>query len=281
MKTLNDNWFEDRLQPAGGLSATGNLHLKTARPVETDLAYIGEKYQLLTRVARQPVRASFATPDDGFRERDSTHKTEFKHPRSYGEPKAPQNPTLITTENAPVLPPEKRELEGPRSGHGAAINRHPPNHDQRWFNTSNGDFYGEGGSRLKRGLRSSCSAPDLNRGAGLTSEHTEYRATATGRAVGKLVGEVYRESDNPATDTKTQKQWLYAPCQGVSNVHLGGAKQRAMGPDNHMSLPLGEGNMAKIRETMKARGGVFGRTATHITKSSSQISGIKIFRDAD
>ena len=34
-------------------------------------------------------------------------------------------PTMITTANAPVCPPETRELPGPRSGFGAHINRHP------------------------------------------------------------------------------------------------------------------------------------------------------------
>ena len=34
-------------------------------------------------------------------------------------------PTMITTANAPVCPPETRELSGPRSGFGAHINRHP------------------------------------------------------------------------------------------------------------------------------------------------------------
>lgn len=285
LKTLNDNWFEDRLQPAESLTATGSLHLKKPRPVETDLAYLGERYHPLTRTARLPPRTSYAIPDDGFSETQTTHKADYAHPRSHGEPRGPTAPSLINTANAPVLPPEKRELDGPPSGFGAAIHRHPANHDQRFFSTTHGDFFGEHGPRTKKAppLGYSASASSLIRSkseaSGISSEHQEERAKGSGKKVGQLTGEPWRESTNPAKDTKTQKQWLYAPCPGITNVHLGGSKKRVLGPDNEMSLPLGEGNMLKIREAAKLRQGMFARSATHITRGAHLLPGVTVFQD--
>jgi hypothetical protein len=187
---------------------------------------------------------------------------------------------MITTTNAPVLPPEKRELVGPRSGFGSSLDRHPDNHDQRFWNTSHGDSYGEHGPRSKQGkalLKASMSAPTL--GAGLTSEHMEARAMSGGRAVGKLTGECYKVSSDPAKDTKTQKQWMYGADPAMTHIHLGGTKKRLQGPDNEMSLPLGEGNMAKIRESAKLRGGMFARSATHITRGAHLLPGVTVFQD--
>mmetsp|Transcript_23480 Transcript_23480/g.47537 ORF Transcript_23480/g.47537 Transcript_23480/m.47537 type:complete len:215 (+) Transcript_23480:102-746(+) len=124
-------------------------HGKTARPYETDLAYIGERYDVLSRIARHDPKPSYATPDDGFNEKSRTSSVDFAHPRSHPEFfKAHDSaPVLITTENAPVCPPERRPLPGPRSGFGACISRHGENHDQRFLNTTTGDYFGGEGVR--------------------------------------------------------------------------------------------------------------------------------------
>jgi len=184
LKTLNDNWFEDRCQPPGSLSATaaGN---KINRPYETDLAYIGERYDVLSRIARFPTRASYALPEDGFNEKEKTSLVDFADPRSrndWGKGKAIA-PTMITTENAPVDPnKEKRELPGTRSGFGAHIHRHDEGHDRRWFNTTSGDFYGEGSRQKMERPCASTLHP-----AGLDTEHEEARVQ--GVKVGVLWGE--------------------------------------------------------------------------------------------
>jgi len=135
-----------------------------ARPYETDLAYIGERYDVLSRIARKTQPPSFATPDDGFNEKLRTSSVDFAHPKSHaaffkGHVSAP---VMITTENAPVCPPERRPLPGPRSGFGAAISRHGDNHEQRFFNTTTGDFFGGEGVRRPP----PCQDPSAMRAAG-------------------------------------------------------------------------------------------------------------------
>uniref|UniRef100_A0A7S2AI01 Uncharacterized protein n=1 Tax=Alexandrium andersonii TaxID=327968 RepID=A0A7S2AI01_9DINO len=126
-----------------------HLEGKTARPYETDLAYIGERYDVLSRIARHPNKPSFAIPDDGFNEKCRTSSVDYAHPRTHKEFfKAHDSaPVIITTENAPVCPPERRPLPGPRSGFGASIGRHGENHEQRFLNTTTGDYFGGEGVR--------------------------------------------------------------------------------------------------------------------------------------
>ena len=68
-KTLNDNWFEDRVQPeerqrVSGGSKPRPRHL---RAVEQDLiGIVGNRAEQLTRMERYVWPPSYATPDDGF-----------------------------------------------------------------------------------------------------------------------------------------------------------------------------------------------------------------------
>eukprot|EP00933_Yihiella_yeosuensis_P082938 TRINITY_DN96984_c0_g1_i1.p1 TRINITY_DN96984_c0_g1~~TRINITY_DN96984_c0_g1_i1.p1 ORF type:complete len:308 (-),score=30.83 TRINITY_DN96984_c0_g1_i1:184-1041(-) len=277
LKTLNDNWYEDRCQPPGCTTATGPVEEKVARPYETDLAYIGERYDVLARVARVPLRPSYATPEDGFNEKSKTSLTDFAHPRErpeYGRSKAVA-PVMINTLNAPVRPPEMRELPGTQSGFGALISRHDANHDQRFWNTASGDFYGYrenyGTNRPPR------KDPAEHRDAGVSTEHEEARPQ--GLRVGVMCGEAYNESANPASDTRTQRSWLYQPDASIRHIHLGGTRRSLPAQDSELSLPLGEGAMKKVREDLKARQGRLFRTATYITKGKGSRYGVSIFQD--
>ncbi|CAJ1375264.1 unnamed protein product [Effrenium voratum] len=179
---------------------------------------------------------------------------------------------MITTANAPVCPPEVRELPGPRSGFGAHIHRHPDNHDKRFFNTTHGEFYGEG-SRQKV-TRDAYSIPHA---AGLSAEHTEGRVN--GMKVGMLCGEAYNDSSNPGSNTRTQRSWLYQGDPALKNLHHAGKKPSLPSFDTELSLPLGEGAMSKVRADLKARQGRLYRVATHITKGNHKRPGISIFQD--
>lgn len=273
-RTLNENWFEDRCQPPGSLTAIGPSQKKQARPYETDLAYIGERYDVLARVSRVPPRPTFALPDDGFNEKSKTSLVDFADPRTRGEwgKGRAYAPPLVNTENAPVRPPETRELPGTRSGFGGHLPRHEENHDQRFFNTTSGDFYGEG-VRTKGPF----VCPSTLRAAGTTTEEAEARTQ--GLRVGVLCGEAFNDSNNQGINTRTQRSWLYSPDASLRNIHLGGTRPRISTNDNELSLPLGEGAMSKIRADLKERQGRLFRTATHITKSSMSKSGIAIFAD--
>lgn len=274
MRTLNDNWFEDRFQPEGGLSATANLHRKSPRAYETDLAYIAERYDVLGRISRIPPRVSYATPDDGFDEKGTTCLVDFADPRSrtdWGKGKA-LAPTMITTENAPVCPPETRELPGERSGFGAHVHRHGEQHGKSFFNTTMGDYYGEG-SRKSTPRR----CPAMAEASGVSTQHEEERVQGT--RVGLLCGEAYCGSDNPACNTRMQRSWLYEADPALRNIHHGGIRRDVSKFDSELSLPLHEGAMSRVRADLQERKGRLYRTATNITKGRGHKPGVSIFQD--
>jgi len=273
LSTLNSNWFEDRHQPAGGLTATSTLHRKAPREYETDLAYVGERYDVLSRISRMPQRESYATPNDGFNEKLRTSSVDFAHPKGRPGPKGSTAPILITTGNAPVCPPEQRPLPGPASGFGAAIHRHDATHDQRFWNTTHGDFFGEPFARTGT-VRADPGARPLP--SGVSTEHEEARVQ--GLRTGKLCGEYHQESSDPAVDTRTQRAWLYSSDPALRHIHLGGTRKLVPEKDSELSLPLGGGAMSKIRQDLKERKGRLYRTATHITKGASR-AGPSIFQD--
>jgi len=274
LNTLNDNWFEDRAQPEGSLTATAGLDRKYNRPYETDLAYIGERYDVLSRIGRLPPRASYATPEDGFNEKSKTSLVDFADPRSrndFGKGKAIA-PIMITTENAPVKGVEARELPGERSGFGAHIHRHDEGHDKSFFNTTMGDHFGEG-SRT----RAERFDPAQLHAAGVSTEHEEARIQ--GMKVGVLCGEAFNESENPGGNTRTQRSWLYEPDASLRNIEYGGTRRNLPKMDSALSLPIGEGAMSKVRADLKERKGRLYRTATIITKGKGHRPGISIFQD--
>jgi len=288
--TLNNNWAEDRQQPAEALAATGNTRI--VRSYESDIAYIGERYDVLNRISRMPPRVSYATPDDGFRERDCTSQLDFIPPATRKEfvSKPPAFPWLITTESVPeVSHDERRPIPGNKRGFGAVLQRHEETHEQRFFATTTAHFYGEGGPRVQpfsaRGpLRQTVVSAEAIRAtgallpAGVSTEHEENRQQ--GVKVGCLCGEKYSEATDPALDSKTQRAWLYQADPSLSNVHLGGQRRnKVKGVDNSLSLPLGDGAMSKIRSDLKDRQGRLYRTATHITKGLSKRPGVSVFED--
>jgi len=277
-KTLNDNWFEDRAQPEGALSATAGAG-RTARKVETDLAYIGERYDVLARISRFPARASYATPDDGFRETLSTNLADLRDPKAYGaySSKAMPVPPMINEANAPVCPPEQRPLEGPASGFGAPLPRHAAAHESRSWTTTHGDVYGYGDSMLARSVK---TCPSALRASGLSSEDAQNRVA--GMKCGQLCGEGFNESpDDPGRDTRSQRAWLPGGDVALANIHLGGTQPALARVDNELSLSLGDGAMAKIRADLKERKGRLCRTATNITKGAHHKSGMSVFQDDD
>jgi hypothetical protein len=274
IKTLNDNWYEDRVQPEGSLTALGDINNKVVRPYETDIAYVGERYDILTRIGRVPKRDSYATPNDGFDEKTCTSKSDFQPPQSRKEfvAKALVKPRMITTSSVPeVCSEERRPIPGNDKGFRAVIDRHDANHGIRHWNTAFGDAMGYD----RKGLVASRSDPGLFRPSGVSTEHEENRML--GMKVGVMCGEEFRNSGQPHNDTKTQRAWVYDAA--LSNIHHGGTKPRIRGLDNHMSVPIGDGAMSKIRKDLADRQGRLFRVATNITKGRDKRPGVAIFRD--
>jgi hypothetical protein len=277
-KTLNDNWYEDRHQPPGSLTGSGDPSKRNVRKYESEIAYIGERYDVLTRISRVPQKPSYATPHDGFNEKARTSSVDFAHPRSRKDfvAKPPEKPKFITTETVPeVCHEERRPLPGNARGFGAVLNRHEENHDQRHWNTSTGDSFGYGVGSRRNIMRREPS--EIPHGSGVSTEHEEGRSQ--GLRVGILCGEEYRDRGEPASDTRTQRSWLYTHDASLRNIHHGGSRPNLPKFDNELSVPIGEGAMAKVRADLKERQGRLFRTATQITKGRDKRPGIAIFKD--
>lgn len=276
LKTLNDNWLEDRLQPAGALSATGCLDRKSPRAYETDIAYIGERYDVLNRISRMPTRPSYANPDDGFNEKIPTSRADYAHPRSRIDfvAKPLQKPAFITQETVPEVNfSERRPVPGNPRGFGAVVNRHEEGHEKRYWNTTQGEFFGEGYRKFTPRLDPSTLKP-----SGVTTEMEENRIE--GVKVGKLTGEAFSQSTDPAADTATQRSWLYCADPSLRHIDRGGTRPDVPRLNNELSLPTGDGAMSKVRADLKERKGFLYRTATHITKGLGQRPGVSVFQDA-
>lgn len=288
LRTLNDNWLEDRLQPEGGTSAAGPIDDKFLRKVETEIAYVGDRYDVLTRIARCKNRASYASPDDGFRERDSTHKIMFADPRNNQEfvKNPPPKPTFITTETIPEVCYEaRRPIPGKTRGFGAVLDRWGPNHEQRFWNTTHEDTYGTRPSGATTSyyapkLSASRSDPCLLKAAGVSVMDAAHRTE--GMKVGVLCGENYKPGMDPSSDTLIQRSWQYGLDPAMKNISMGGLEKFKNLPekDNETSLPLGVGAHAGVQAAIDARSGKLFRNSTTITKGKGHHYGISIFQDA-
>jgi hypothetical protein len=275
VKTLNDNWFEDRLQAPGSLGGIGDITKKETRKHEPDIAYIGERYHILNRIARIPQKESYATPDDGFNEKFRTSSVDYAPPRSRKEfvAKPPEKPRFITTETVPEVGYEdRRPVPGSARGFGAVLNRHEDTHERRWWNTTSGDTFGEGCRSARAKL-----CPATYHAAGVTTQREEERQQ--GVKVGLLCGEEFRERGEPASDTRTQRSWLYTNDASLDNIKYGGTRPMPAKFDNELSVPIGEGAMKKVREDLKQRQGRLFRTATQITKGRDKRPGLAVFKD--
>lgn len=118
---------------------------------------------------------------------------------------------------------------------------------------------------------------ETSNAAGCSTEHEEVRST--GLKVGILCGEEFRDNGQPSQDTRVQRSWLYTHDASLKNIHFGGTRPAVGKKDNELSVPIGEGAMAKVRADLKERQGRLFRTATQITKGRDKRPGIAIFKD--
>lgn len=290
LRTLNDNWLEDRLQPEGGTSAAGSVEDKFLRKSEPDIAYIGDRIDILTRIGRCVNRKSFASPDDGFREQDSMYKVAFSDPSKNKEfvKNPPSKPCFINTETIPeVCYEERRPIPGKKAGFGAVLDRHGKNHELRFWDTTMEDSFGlsPAGARASfyapkvcgMNLKSSRSDPCLLKSAGVTVLDSANRSE--GMKVGVLCGENFKPGADPSSDTFCQRTWQYGQDPALKNIAYGGKKNLIPPKDNFLSLPLGSGAHAIIQAGLDARGGRLARNSTTITKGKGAYYGVSIFAD--
>lgn len=132
------------------------------------------------------------------------------------------------------MPNCSRPIGGTQTGFGAVINRYPQNHDQRFFDTTNGDFLGKPGPKTD----TQADPSQLSLAGG---QHRPFDKQSV-KLISNLVGEVYSKKFDPQEQTDVQRAWLYNEDPGVKAVNEGVAGKTQIQPwDNALSLPLGEG----------------------------------------
>lgn len=251
--TLQDNWCEDRLdRNEKGIKNT------ILRPMETSIANLSENgFEPLTRIARVEKKASYAVPLDGF----PSVKESSSHIHYEG-----QKSSLATLKNKLLKPTfingktihevcidTRPPAEGPRSGHGAILDRYGDDHDKRYWVTTTASHYTQQGENKL----------DRTRPAGLVKESKPDPKFA------RLVGEKFLKEVDPSVDTMAQRAWLYV--DDPSFEREGKPFERPQDKDNETSLPLGNGAQAIIRERLQKRinegSGMLFLSRTDITKA--------------
>lgn len=153
------------------------------------------------------------------------------------------------------------------------LDRHRNDHECRHWNTTSGEQFGEGSRSARARIDPATMGP-----AGVSTADEE--AHEPGVKVGLLCGEEFREKGDPASDTRTQRTWLYTDDASLRNIEqYGGVRPKPAKFDNELSVSIGEGAMKKVREDLKARQGRLFRTATQITKGRDKRPGVAVFKD--
>ncbi|CAD7941562.1 unnamed protein product [Amoebophrya sp. A120] len=261
VKTLTDNWYEDRLAPP---EADVQKFIRPDDDVKAG------------RQIRYKKPASFGTPNDGFgRVVCSRTHEDYPDPRTVPEFTFTglDHPQFITSETiAEVCYEDRRPLHQTGKGCFATIDKHPKGIYDRAWGTAERDA--RESAVLHAGLTKEMMVARTARlkettPAGVSSIKPG-RATST-----NLVGE------NPElTDIPTQRSWMNQEDPGLREYSKTGGKGPELpAKDNELSLPLGDGAQAKIMAELKARGGKLYRSSTCITTGGASKNRISIWDD--
>jgi len=261
-KTLNDNWFEDRLQ----VKSPGRSLERHVRHVESDIA--------TTRLSRSLQEPSFAIPDDGFaRYQTSKTQEEYPHPRTRTEVvfNPPKKTEFLNTETIPeVCHADRRPMNDvPARGFRAVLTRHDDTEGERSWTTS---------------TRDGVAIPPGQSQEQYDTRRTELKTKAAGvpgirdfelRKEGGLVGENERLCNIPV-----QRAWMAQEDPGLREFHKNGGNPGSLpATDNELSLPIGDGAQKKVMEALKTRGGKLYRTKTSITQTKAKKGGFSVWDD--
>jgi len=130
-----------------------------------------------------------------------------------------EKPTMrmINKYNIAELSLVDRPIGGPPTGFGSTINRFPPTHDQRNFNTTNTEFFGTAPKKATDQVVNEFMET-YNKQAGGQVRPFETQGV---KLISNLTGEVYSKSFDPQEQTDVQRSWLYHEDPGVRAVNEG------------------------------------------------------------
>jgi len=172
---------------------------------------------------------------------------------------AKEKPTekLIRKENLSDLLHKPRDISGPLFGFSARLPAHGADHNKRYFETSYRAYYGYPGK---------FGAPKV------VDTYLMTNAFAAGkervpRHLPKshvlMAGEILRKSGDPKYDTETQRVWIGKKDPSVLVAESSASFQPLPDTDNALSLPLGDGERARM--LLLERPGIYNKKKTDVT----------------
>ena len=178
---------------------------------------------------------------------------------------------MINKYNIAELSLVDRPIGGTQTGFGSIINRFPATHDQRSFNTTQGDFHGT--NTLKSPEQTVTDFQALyNKQAGGNARPLDLQKV---RTVSCLTGENLSKKDgdkkDPQEHTDVQRSWLYSKDAAVAAVRQQPevAVSQILPYDNALSLPLGDGIWSQKPKSDEP--GFFRRIRTDVTIQKNNI----------
>lgn len=266
-KTLNDNWFEDRVAPKWEKPET------KLRKVETDLGSIESgRYEVLGRTTRKPHRPSYATPDYGTGSyKTSVTQDQFPPPASRKEVFVPEPKARFINDVtiSEVCTDGKRPVTGPFRGWRAPLPRHEEGHGKVFFEaTSKRAFAETEQEATDRNQRTSDMKATVS--AGVPGCRDKEPPSLT------LCGE-----NESICNIPVQRSWMNAYDPGLTVLEKPGGRDPIpiSKVDNHMSIAIGEGAQKEVQKMFEAKGGKFFRPKTVITSGKQTTDSINIFDD--
>ena len=141
-KTLIGNWYEERWAPEQQAVKYRDERIK--REKENSISFLGQTGNLVMPSVKRVHKwdTSGIISDDGYRELNTTNKTEIQHPSQHNPPNRKPK-LLLSSKNIDKLTRYERPIQGPQSGFGAVLVRHGQVEKQTFFETNNALFFGK------------------------------------------------------------------------------------------------------------------------------------------
>lgn len=142
-KTLNGNWYEQRLAIEQTYQRKPDMKLKREKEPDINCLSSSGLPAPLGSIYRKPKQETTGLiPDDGFRELKTTAQQEIQKPAVHTRKEKPIL-RMINKYNIGELNLVDRPVNAPETGFGAVIHRHDASYAARSFRTETRDNFGE------------------------------------------------------------------------------------------------------------------------------------------
>jgi len=192
-KTLNENWYEERLYIEQTYQKKPDLKIKRTKEPDINCLSSSGLPAPLNTINRKPKQeTAHLICDDGFRELKTTNQQDIRNPKVHVRKEKPVL-RMINKYNIAELSLVDRPVQTTAQGFGAIIPRHEAGHDARYFRTENRDNFGERGPEEP----AQATANFEKTQAVLAGGNPRASENQGIHKISNLVGEVYSKNYDP------------------------------------------------------------------------------------